>query len=315
MKLVAYIRGGLGDIYPAISAIQPIIEKNNISKYDITIITDSVYYFRDNYPKELEKMSLDMLHKISSNVIMVPPHINQNFNLAVNDVTEEFSQENADKNMNEFMFWRPESLKAFINNIIYRTGTCIFIDAFFTECIMQWNWNERKYERVGDERKKFKSNPILLEKKIIDYHLHNNHLLIHVRKKIEGDSHTCTEEYYNSIIKFCNEKGIDAIVIGIDIYKLKGAFIDLRGLSPYSFEGMEYLINNCKVMLGNDSGFSAIKLYQQQKDKLLIMEHPRWERSDWYFRAIKDNSLCALLDARDNNISLIKTMIEEHYGQ
>ena len=57
-NLVVYMRGGLGDIWPAICAIKPIIRKHKIDKYNITIITDSVYYFRDNYPKELEGYSI-----------------------------------------------------------------------------------------------------------------------------------------------------------------------------------------------------------------------------------------------------------------
>ncbi len=53
----------------------------------------------------------------------------------------------------------------------------------------------------------------------------------------------------------------------------------MRGTNAITFETMGYLIDRCNVMLGNDSGFSAIKLYQQQKQKLIIMDYPRWERS------------------------------------
>ena len=74
------------------------------------------------------------------------------------------------------------------------------------------------------------------------------------------------------------------------------------------------MIDKCKIMLGNDSGFSAIKLYQQQQDELLIMEHPRWDRSPWYFREINDKSNCVLLDARENNIDKIKKLIGDYYG-
>ena len=76
---------------------------------------------------------------------------------------------------------------------------------------------------------------------------------------------------------------------------------------------MGYLIDKCNVMLGNDSGFSLIKLYQQQKDKLLIMNHPTWNRSSWPFRAIKKKSNCLLLDARKNNIDKIKKAIGDYY--
>ena len=62
-KLVVYIRGGLGDIWLALSAIQPIIEKEKISPFDITLISDSIYYFR-NHPSGLKNYSLSDLHKI-----------------------------------------------------------------------------------------------------------------------------------------------------------------------------------------------------------------------------------------------------------
>ena len=117
MKLVAYIRGGIGDVCPAVSAIKAIVDKNNISKFDITIITDSVYYFRDNYPKSFEKTSLDMIHKLTSNVVMVPPWINNNFNLNIDEGSDLFSQGNADKCVNEFMFWCPPSLKEVVRNL------------------------------------------------------------------------------------------------------------------------------------------------------------------------------------------------------
>ena len=311
-KLVAYIRGGLGDVWPAVSAIKTIIEKHQISKFNILIITDSAYYFRYNYPRGLENFSLQMLHKISPNIIEVSPFINDNFNLSIDDTTDELSQENADKMVNEFMFWRPLSLKRFVRQ--YLDENTIFIDSVFTECIMEWDFKNRKYERVESERAIFEFKPSKIEKDYIDHLLSTpKHILMHTRKKQEGDSYVEKDDFFNKIIKYCNEKNIYVIVVGTDSLLLEGDFNDLRDETPLSFEGMAYLINNCKVMLGNDSGFSALKLYQQQKDNLLIMNYPRWSRSGWYFRAIKDKSNCLLLDAREDNIENIKKAIGDHY--
>lgn len=312
-RLVCYIRGGLGDVWPAVCAIKNIQEVSKISKFDTLVITDSVYYFRD-YPPTLEKFSLDMIHKITPNIIEVPPWINNSFNLSINDVTDELSQENADKMKKEFMFWRPESLKKFVNNFLYRNT--IFIDALFTECIMVWNWNKNEYERIGTTRATFQFNPTQLVQQVI-YSLFNSykrHILIHVRKKREGDAHTESDSFYNEIIEYCNINNILPILIGIDASEIKGKFINWTGDNVFGFEEMGYLIDSCNVMLGNDSGFSAIKLYQQQKDKLLIMNYPRWSRSPWYFRAIKDKSKCLLLNAQEDNIEKIKQAIGEYYG-
>lgn len=316
VKLVAYIRGGLGDVWPAISAIQPIIQKHNISKFDITIITDSVYYFRYNYPRSFEKFSLDMLHKLTPNVIMVPPWVNNDFKLTIDDVSNEFTQENADKNMNEFMFWRPNTLKEFVRKYI-KIDT-IFIDALFTECIMKWDFEKNKYERVDDKRGIFEFSPSGIEKRYLDrlFERYPKHILIHIRKKTGEYGSSPNDTSYNEIIEFCNINKIKPIVIGAEKIDLKGDFVNLIGRKPLGFEGMGYLLNECKIMLGNDSGFSSIKLYQQQKDKLLIMEHPTWKRSPWYFRAIGKSNIKSnylLLDARENNISKIEKSIEEYY--
>ena len=316
-NIVAYIRGGLGDVYPAISSIKSIAEKENINKQNILVITDSVYYFRDNYPKELSDYSIEMIRHLTNNIITIPPQINDNFWLNKNDIrfddtTNELSQEEADKNFNEFMFWRPDSLREFVLRFLYKDT--IFIDSLFTECILFWN--EYKYERVGNERATFKFTPTKLEKDLIDnwFEEFHKHIIIPVRKKKEGDAHTETDDFYQNIITWCNENNITPMLIGIEGDKYEGYFKDMRGSNIFTFEGMAYLIDKCKVMLGNDSGFSAIKLYQQQKDKLLIMNYPRWDRSPWYFRAIKDKSNCLLLDAREDNLDKIKKAIGDYYG-
>jgi len=322
MKLIAYIRGGLGDVWPAVSALKKICEENNINKFNRLVITDSVYYFRD-YPKEMEQYSLDMIRKLTPNIIEVPPWINNNFWLEkdgkiFDDTTNELSQEEADKNDNEFMFWRSEKLKQFVKNYYWqeRDLDTIFIDCLFTECIKVWNDKVEYYERVGSERAVFEFTPTKFEKDIIDmfFNLYPKHILIPVRKKKEGDAHTTTDDYYQKIITWCNENKITPMLIGVEDDKYEGIFSDMRGSDIFTFEGMGYLIDKCKVMLGNDSGFSAIKLYQQQKDTLLIMNYPRWERSPWYFRAIKDKSNCLLLDAREDNFEKITKSIGDYYA-
>ena len=317
MKLVAYIRGGLGDVWPAFCAIYPIMVKYNIRKQDVTVITDSVYYFRSHPPKVAE-FSLRMCEKISPNIQMVPWEINDNFRLTVDDVTDEFSQENADKNMKEFMFWRPSELKEYVRK--YLGPDTIFIDAFFTECIMQWDFKKLQYKRVSDVRCRVEFNPSFIERSWIKQIVRKypRHVLIHVRKKHEGDAVTQTDEYYVKLLTYFKEHKIVPILIGSDSVTLPQGipFVDIRGTNILTFEGMGYLIDMCKVMVGNDSGFSAMKLYQQQKDKLIIMDYPRWSRSPWYFRAIKEpgvKSNYLLLDAREYNIDKITNAVEDYY--
>ncbi len=312
MKLVAYIRGGLGDTWIALSALKPIIEKNQISKYDITLITDSVYYFRD-YPEGLQKYILDALHKVSSNVVMVPPEINNNFQLDVNDVGDDFSPENAWEQRETFMFWRPDSLKQFVRNIRFDiTDDVIFIDALFTECILQWDFKNNVYKKIGNERAIFNFEPSAIESNRINSALSTNHIVLHTRKKEEGTAHTENEEFYSSIIKFCNTECIVPIVTGIDDFQLDGAFVDFRGDTILSFEGMGYLVDKCKVLVGNDSSISHMKFYQQQKDKLLIMNHNRFERSYWC-KDMFPKSNCLLLDAKEDNLGRIKQAIKSYY--
>ncbi len=312
MKLVAYIRGGLGDTWISLSALKPIIEKHKISKYDIILITDSVYYFRD-YPTGLQKYILDALHKVSSNVVMVPPEINNNFQLDVNDVGDDFSPENAWEQRETFMFWRPDSLSEFVDNIICNCEeNTIFIDALFAECIMEWDFQEHKYYKIQHERATFEFEPSAIESNAINDILSTNHIVLHTRKKEEGTAHTENAEFYSSIIKFCNKESITPIITGIDDFQLDGTFVDFRGDTILSFEGMGYLIDKCNVLVGNDSSISHIKLYQQQKDKLLIMNHNRFERSYWC-KDMFSKSNCLLLDAKEDNLGRIKQAIQTYY--
>ena len=313
-KLVAYIRGGLGDIWPAISALITVIKKYNISKFDTTIITDSVYYFRYNYPRGMERYSLDMLHKITPNVVMVSPWVNQNFSMTVDDVTDELSQESADLSKNEFMFWRPSSLKKFVRKFI--DENTIFIDAVFTECIMEWDFQKNKYKRIDDDRVRIIFNPSKIEKDFVDSLLkEDKHLLIYVRKKEGHDGSSPDSIFYNKIVEYCNKNLIQVYTIGTQAVPVEGEYIDLRGIDFLSLEGIGYLITQCKVMLGNDSGFSAIKLYDQNPENLLIMNHPVKSRMHWYFRALGDVPYCNLLDASKDNAKKIIKVIGEYYGK
>jgi len=317
-KIVAYIRGGLGDVWPAVSAIKSIMDREKINKQYVFVLSDSVYYFRD-YSQQLSEYSIQMLHKLTNNIITIPPCLNDNFWLRKNgkifdDTTSELSQEEADKYINEFMFWRPNKLKNFVSRFIDKNT--IFIDALFTECIVVLK--EGKFERIGNERAVFEFNPPQFEKSILDGILEISSLVIHVRKKNEGDSYRESSEFYNKIIKWCNENNIMPILIGTDKDRYEGKAYDLRGSNILSFEGMAYLIDKCKIMLGNDSGFSAIKLYQQQKDKLLIMNYPRWERNSWYFRPFNGSENvknCLLLNANEDNFIKITKTIKEFYGR
>jgi len=318
-KMVVYIRGGLGDVWPAICATKKIQEEYKISKFNTIVFTDSVYYFR-NYPHTIERMSLDMIRKLTPNVIEISPSLNRDFWLDKNgeifdDTTEELSQEEANKFLDEFMFWRPPLLRKFVGqNVDEKT---LFIDALCTECILMWDWDKNKYVRVSNDRNTFVFKPTRIIREFIDDILKTNkkHVLIHVRKKEEGDAHKEGDNFFNDIIEFCNSNDIKPILMGVDDGSYKGKFINLMGDNILYFEEMAYLIDKCKVMLGNDSGFTSIKLYQQQKDKLTICNHPRWERT-WFFNAItKDKSLWRLYNAKENNLEKIKKDILNYYNK
>lgn len=324
MKLVAYIRGGIGDTWIAISALQKICEDNKINKFDRLVITDSVYYFR-NYPKEIETYNLDIIRKLTNNIIQVSPLMNDNFWLSkdgvnyFDDTTDALSQEEADKYLNEFMFWRPQRLKYFVKEFIqnsFKRDITIFVDCPFTECIMMWNFVENKYERISNDRAIFNFHPTSVEKDMIDSlpRISDKNILIHVRKKEEGNAHTETTDFYQKVIIWCNKNNILPILIGVEEDNYDGSFIDWRGSNKFSFEAMRYLIDICKVMLGNDSGFSTIKLYQQQKDKLLIMNHNRFERSKWVNHMLPKSNVL-LLDAKQDNFDKITKAIGDYYGR
>lgn len=218
--------------------------------------------------------------------------------------------------MNEFMFWRPDSLKEFVKQFL--DADTIFIDCLFTECIIQHNYSfghsKEFVKRIGNDRKVFEFIPSKIEKDIIDCWLEKDKhkMVIHVRKKKEGDAHTTNDDFYQKIITWCNENNIFPMLIGIEGDKYEGIYTDMRGSNMFTFQGMAYLIDKCKIMLGNDSGFTAIKLYQQQKDTLTICEYPRWERR-WYFPPLEGKSNYLLLDAREDNFEKITKSIEEYY--
>jgi len=311
MKLLTYIRGGLGDIHIAVTALKPIIEKNKIEKNDITIVLDSIY-FMGKSSVGIRRYILDMLYKLSPRVIVAPNWVNNNFQISIDDVSNELSQENADRQRNIFMFWRMPTLKKLIKE--YMDEDTIFIDCPFTECIMQWDFKKKEYKRIPNERSTLEFNPPQNEKEYIDKFLkeHPRHILLHVRKKQEGTSHTDNNEYYQTIVTYCNENKIDVILVGIDNITLYGKFANGMGDNLFSLEGMGYFIDKCKVMVGNDSAFSHIKLYQKQKDKLLIMNHARYERASWCYNAhLRSN--CLLLDAKKNETDRMLKSIGEYY--
>jgi len=315
-KIIAYIRGGLGDIYPTVCVIKNLMKKYNISKFETIIFTDSLYYFRNNYPKKLETYSLDMIHKVTPNVIEISPTINSNFYLTINDTSDELSQENADKHLREFMFWRHAPLKQYIASFLnYDT---IFIDSLFTNCIMRWDMQEQKYERIEDYDI-LDYNPPQIEKLVIDGFLKNKHLLINVRIRQESNQAKFDCEYYNKIIAFCNENGILPILIGIDMVKLKGkGIMDLRegniSNNMLSFESMGYLITQANVMVGDGNGMSLIKTYAQQMDKLNIVNVSRMRTGNWFDRGVVGKSNMILMDGtkEDNSNKIIK-LIKDYY--
>ena len=316
-RLIAYIRGGLGDVWPAVCAIKSIIEKYNIPKFNVLIFTDSVYYFRNNYPKKLENYSLDMLRKISPNVIEISPLQNDNFNLTIDDTSDDFSQETADLYLNEFMFWRPISLKDYFLRFIDKDT--IFIDSLCTECILQWDFENHQYKRVSDERAIIEFNPPVFEKNIIDKLLFDlgHKVVIQVRIREETNQTKFGVGYYNDLISFLNKNYITPILIGIDMQNLEGDYIDWRegniGNNMLSFEGMGYLLSNCNIMIGDGSGLSLMKLYDQNQDNLLILNVSRW-RTNWWDRAIKDKANYYIFDGtKEDNLEKIKEKIEEYF--
>ena len=149
-RIVIYCRGGIGDVYAAICAMLALNVKEKILNLNIIFVLDSAYFYR-TFPSSFKKSLLDLIHKITPNVIIVPPWINNNFHIEVDDLNDdEFNQEKAEEHFNEFMFWRPTNLKRMINQML--TKDTIFIDAIFSECILIWDQNKGQYNRIRENR-------------------------------------------------------------------------------------------------------------------------------------------------------------------
>lgn len=319
-KIVAYIKGGIADVYPALTAIAALMIKERINREDVTIISDSLYYFRPNYHPMLGITATNLINKLAYNSIKVPWWIGRNFQMNIDDMSEELQQEHADEHIHEFMFWRPPELKKFVRS--YLDEDTIFLDMPFTECFMRWDNKKKEYNRMELKRVPLRFMPSLVEKNFVDNLLKENHLVIHLRIKDgkEGSDNTNKNlKHYNEIIKYCNENNMSVIVIGIEQHKLEGNFIDLRGTNILSIDGLGYLSTQCKLMLGNDSVFSCMKLYNQKKDKLLICEHPNmsYRKRTWHFIPFPDTSKTnyILMDAVNDNTKKIKEIIREFYNE
>ena len=62
MKALVYLKGGLGDVYPALAILPKVIEDRGLKKGDMKFFTDCVYLlFPDVYGKMLENAMIELL--------------------------------------------------------------------------------------------------------------------------------------------------------------------------------------------------------------------------------------------------------------
>ena len=294
IKLVAYIRGGLGDIWPTVCALKSYTEKNKIKREEILILSDSVCYTMDD--RGYIQYTTDMLKKLSDNIIIVPEEIS-GMSMVRPDMLK------IRQNYNEFMCGRKEELKVFVKEHIKED--VIFIDSPYTECILKWNEKEKRNEDISEERKFINFDPPKEEKEKIDKMLENKHVLLHIRKR-GSEEIDFDINIFNDLAKRCKENDIYTIGIGINTSKL-------------SFEGMGYLITKSKVMFGIDSGFGIIKLYDQNKNNKLIMFNPNpiaWKNMKLSNKKMYE-SITTNIDDKNNidnkNVDKIISKIKEVY--
>ena len=290
MKCVAYIRGGLGDVWPAICALKSFTEKNKIKREDILIISDSVYYVRNDTNNI--KFTMYMNRKLTDNIVFVPPAIS-GISISVSDMLRLPGERET------FMAGRCEDLKSFVKGFIKEDT--IFIDTPCPECILKWNDKEKIYEDIGKERKVFIFKPFRKEKEEIDEMLKHKHILIHVRKNLEASNFN-DSSVFEDLIKECVKNGFYTMVTGYSELNLnfegEGNQIEKSRVlvfepsktlgvvgyynSTLSCEGMMYLITQSKLMVSTASGFAFVKVYDQNEDNKLISLHIHLNWAHWF---------------------------------
>ena len=297
MKCVAYIRGGLGDVWPAICALKSFTEKNKIKREDILIISDSVYYVRNDTNNI--NFTMYMNRKLTDNIVFVPPVISGIY-ISISEMLRLPGERET------FMAGRCEGLKSFVKGFIKEDT--IFIDAPCPECILKWNGKKKIYEDIGKERKVFTFNPYKKEKVEIDEMLKHKHILIHVRKNLEVSNFSSS--VFEDLIKKCVKNGYYTMVTGysnLDLnFEGEGSQIeksrvlvfdpsekgDLFGYynSTLSCEGMMYLITQSKLMVSTASGFAFVKVHDQNEDNKLISLHIMLDWAHWLTDTVNLNN-------------------------
>lgn len=267
-KCLVYLRGGCGDIYPFLVMVPEILRENNLNIDDIQIYIDSVY-LQDPEKHQFDSQTmfklfaaygftrlcvLDKCHSTawdllwsSKEAIVQGPKININFR------------------EDDFMFWRSEFTKRYMKSQLEKHPDAIFIDGVVDRI---FQWENGKYKQLTYDEYPVKFIMKDSEKIFIDTMLKEKHILIHYRIKGTYDNNN----YFNSVIDFCNKQNRIPIFIGLKGGNLKGNFIDLR--ERLSVEELFYIVEKADLMLTSSSIISYHRVYFNYEDRKTILCTP-----------------------------------------
>ena len=310
-KLIIYVKGGLGDIYPVVSWFKEIKEKYKVNDEDVKLFVDSVYLIDSGYKLIFEAEMKNIIHKEFDTFEIIPRAYTSAYDTNYPTPEDRRKSPEINKIKNDFMFYRNQSTKEYMKKQL--TDDCIFLDFVHTE--QAYIWSDGEYRgKLSCERIPLYFEPNKDEKEMIDSLLKEKHILVHARKKGKAES----KEFFNKIIKHCENKGIKCILIGLprecDINTATKYVIDLRG-EILSFEAQMYLIEKADCMLAESSGFAYHRLYQNFKDKKTIFNWPNHLGDYKYFlcKKHKKNPNHIFFDSNEDHSNEIIKEIDKFY--
>ncbi len=310
-KLVIYVKGGLGDIYPVVSWFKEIKEKYKVDDEDVKLFVDSVYFIDSKYKLMFEAETRKIIHRAFDSFEIIPLSYTSAYDTNYPTPEERRKSPEVNKIKNDFMFYRDQSTKEYMKKQL--TEDCILLDFVHTE--QAYIWSNGEYRgKLSCKRVPLHFKPNDEEKEMVDNLLKEKHILIHARKKGKAES----QEFFNKIVRHCETKSIKCILIGLpdecDINTASKYIIDLRG-EILSFEAQMYLIEKAKYMLAESSGFAYHRLYQNFDGKKTIFNWPNHLGDYKYFlcRDHKKNPNHIFFDSDEDHSDEIIKEINKFY--
>lgn len=185
MKLVLLLRYGIGDWYDLLSMLPEILKDKNLTKDDLKIYVDCIYFHDSRYSVEKES-AVKLIELFTKNWEVVPKELGSFDNLHMERV----------KDMRKvFLPFCRQETKNYIQSKLNTDD--ILISAFMGLYIYEWKNNTNVVLN-------FKKEPLRLplEKP--------KEILIHIRKK----GNYVSDTFYNNIMQQCIDNNIRCILIG-----------------------------------------------------------------------------------------------------